>query len=201
MHAKIIRERRNGRRGGRVRELRVTRTGGHRPVLLVGLFLVRGVSKLIVPIFYRLFVGSKLLIPVLCLGMGGTESDGARNGLIVIFEIVVPILGRIPFERTGMKGSLLFLECAGGSARLINEVIVPVFGHVAWFENTFRKRYPRIRTVEIKILVPILCVAGCEMFSEGNMWVKRRRDGPVSVWTAAAICGGEEHARDTSWSL
>lgn len=175
VHAQIIRKRRNGGRGSRVHGSWVTRPGGHSPVLLVGLFLVRRVPKFIVPAFYWRFVGSKLFVPVLCLGRGGTDSDRARGRLIVIFEIVVPILGRIPFGRAGMKNRLLFLDRTGGSPCLINEVIVPIFGHVAWFENTLGRRYSRIGTVEVEILVPVLWVVGCGNFSEGNVWVKLGR--------------------------
>lgn len=110
MHTQIIRKRRNGRRGGRVRRLRVTGAGGDRPVLLVGLFFIRGVPKFIVPVFSRRFVGSGLIVPVLCLGMDSTESDRAGDRLIVIFKIVVPILGRIPFGKVGMKNRSLFSE-------------------------------------------------------------------------------------------
>ena len=40
MYAQIIWKRWDGRRGGRVRGMKVTRAGGHGPVLLVGLFLI-----------------------------------------------------------------------------------------------------------------------------------------------------------------
>jgi hypothetical protein len=126
------------------------------------------VAKFIVPVLYRRFISSKLFIPVFCLGRGGTESGRARGRLITIFKIVVPILGRISFGRTGMEGRLLFLDRTGGGPCLINEVIVPVFGHVAWFENTLGSRHSRIGTVmEIKSLVPVLGVASCRNFSEG----------------------------------
>jgi len=116
--------------------LKMTRTGGYRPILLVGLFFVRGMRKLIIPILYRRFTGNEFLVPVLRVGRDGAEPGRARGRLIVILEIVVPILGRSTFGRTGMKGGLSFLDWARGGSRLINEVIVPVFGHVVWFENT-----------------------------------------------------------------
>lgn len=67
-----------------------------------------------------------------------------------------------------MKSGLLFLDGTRGGLCLTNEVIVPVFGHVAWFENTLGGRRSQINRVEIKILVPVLCVAGRRNFSEGN---------------------------------
>lgn len=58
---------------------------------------------------------------------------------------------------------------------MISEVLVPVFGHVVGFENTLGRWHPWIDRVEVKILVPVLSVAGCEKFSEAGMWVKGAR--------------------------
>jgi hypothetical protein len=172
MHAQVIWKRRNGRRGSYMWGPKVTRAGGYRPILLVGLVLVRGVPKVVVPVLYRRFVGGEFFVPVFCVGRDGTESGRARDRLIVIFEIVVPVLGRSTLGRAGMEDRLLFLDGTRGGPRLINEVIVPVFGHVVWFENTLGRRHSRIGTVEVEILVPILGVAGCGNVGEENVWVK-----------------------------
>ena len=160
----------------------MTRTGGYCPVLLVSLILVRGVPKLVVPVLCRRFIGGELFVPVFCLGGGGAESGRARSGVIVIFEIVVPVLGRSTLRRAGAQGRLLFLDRTRGSPRLINEVIVPVLGRIAWFENTLGRRHSRIGTLKIKIVVPILGVAGCRNVGEESVRVKYGEgDGPVSV--------------------
>ena len=158
-----------------MRGSKVTRIGGYCSILLVGLVLIRGVSKLVIPVLCRRFVSGEFLVPVFCVGRGSTDSRGASSGLIVILEIVVPILGRGTFGGAGVKGWLSFLDRTRGGPRLINEVIVPVFGHVGWFENTLWRRHSRIGTVEVEILVPILCVAGCERVGEENVWVKLER--------------------------
>lgn len=155
--------------------LKVTGAGGHCPILLVGLVLVRGVPKLVVPVLHRRFIGGEFLVPVLYVGRGGAKSGRARSRLIVIFEIVVPVLSRSIFGRTGAKDGLLFLDRARGSPCLINEVIVPIFGHVVWFENTLGRRHPRTGTVKVEILVPILGVAGYTNDGEGSVKVKLGR--------------------------
>ena len=153
----------------------MTRAGSYRPILLVGLVLVRGMSKLVVPVLCRRLVGGEFLVPVFCVGRDGTESRRAGGRLIVIFEIVVPVLGRSTFGRTGAKCGLVSLDRTRGGPRLINEVIVPVFGHVVRFENTFGRRQSRIGTVEVEILVPVLRVAGCGNISEEKRWAKLGR--------------------------
>ena len=161
MRAQVIWKRRNRRRGGCIWGLKVAHTSGYRPILLVGLVLIRGVPKLIVPVLCRRFVGGKLFVPVFCVGRGGADSGRASGRLIVIFEIVVPVLGRGAFGMAGMKDMLLFLDRARGNPCLINKVIVPVFGHVVWFEDTLGRRDSRVGTVEVEIFVPVLGVAGC----------------------------------------
>jgi len=158
-----------------MRGLKVTRMGGYCPILLVGLVFIRGVPKLVIPVLCRRIVGGEFLIPVFCVGRDGAESRGAGGRLIVIFEVVVPVLCRSTFGRAGMKGRPLFLDRTRGGPRLINEVIVPIFGHVAWFENTLGSRHARTGTVEVEIFVPILRVANCERVGEENVWVKLER--------------------------
>jgi len=171
--------------------------GGYRPILLVGLVLVRRVPKLVVPVLRVRVVDSEFFVPVFYAGWGGTGSGRVKGRLIIIFEIVVPVLGRSALGRGNMNTGALFLDRTRGSPRLINEVIVPVLGHIALFENAFGRRHSRIGTVEVEILVPILGVAGCGSISEENV-----REGfelgnePASVWTAAAICAGE-HTLET----
>jgi len=93
--------------------------------------------------------------------------------VIIIFEIVVPILGRSSFGRGGMKAGALLLDRTRGGPGLINEVIVPILGRVALLENAFGRRDPRIGAVEVEILVPILGVAGCRTIGEENVRVRR----------------------------
>ena len=120
--------------------------------------------------------------------------------MIIIFEIIVPVLGRSAFGKARVNAGTLFLDRMRGSLRLINEVIVPILGHVGLFENAFGRRYSRIGTVEVEILVPTLGVAGCGNIGEENVREGLGLgNGPASVWTAAAICAGEQHARDTLW--
>jgi len=180
--------------------LEVSHMGGYRPILLVGLFFVRGVPKLVIPVLYWRIVGGEFFVPIFCAGGGGTEPGRARGGLIVIFEIVVPVLGGGTLGRATVKTSALLLGTRGGS-RLIYEIIVPILGHVALFENAFGRRHSRIGTVEVEILVPVFGVAGYGNVDEENVRIRLGRgDGPASVWTAAAICAGEQHASDTLWS-
>ena len=154
----------------------MSHVGGHRPILLIGLFLVRGVLKFVVPVLYWRIVGGEFFVPVFCVGRGGTESGRTRGWLIIVFKIVVPVLGGSTFGR-GTKAGALLLGRLGGGPRLINEVIVPILGRVAFLENAFGRRYPRICTVEVEILVPILGVAGCRNVGKENV---RVRLGPVT---------------------
>lgn len=94
------------------------------------------------------------------MGRGGTESGRVRGRRIIIFEIVVPVFGRSTLGRAGVKDGPLFLDRTRRSSRLINEVIIPVFGYVVLFENALGRRHSRIGTVEIESLVPILWVVG-----------------------------------------
>ena len=171
--------------------------GGYCSILFVSLVLVRRVPKLVIPILHVRVVGGEFFVPVFCVGWGGTESGRARGRLIIIFEIVVPVLGRSAFGRGSVNTGTLLLDRTRGGPRLINEVIVPILGHAGLFENAFGRRHSRIGTVEVEGLVPILGVVGCinigeEKVSEGL----GLGNGPASVWTAAAICAGE-HTLET----
>jgi len=119
--------------------------------------------------------------------------------MIIIFEIVVPVLGRSAFGKARVNAGALFLDRMRGGPRLINEVIVPVLGRVGLFENAFGRRHSRIGTVEVEILVPIIGVAGCGNTGEKTVRGVGLGNGPARVWTAAAIYAGEQHARDTLW--
>ena len=138
----------------------MTHTGSDRSILLVGLVFVGRVSKFIIPVLYRRIAGGEFFIPVFCMGRGGTESGRVRGRRIIIFEIVVPVFGRSTLGRAGVKDGPLFLDRTRRSSRLINEVIIPVFGYVVLFENALGRRHSRIGTVEIESLVPILWVVG-----------------------------------------
>jgi len=111
--------------------------GGYRPILLVCLVLIRGVPKLVVPVLHVRVVGGEVFVPVFCMGRGCTESGRARGGMIIIFEIVVPVLGRSAFGKARVNAGALFLDRMRGGPRLINEVIVPILGRVALFEHAF----------------------------------------------------------------